>query len=338
LAADSPANGRLRNLPKISLGDSGSIPTQQATLDDSDQTQLMAQGDSRISNTGSFAPLGATGAMKPVGDELFDYHDTHSDIYLDDVEDHSHSSHAAGAAGHSPQVAQMPKSRARSFFGNLGDRLSGGGKRKDELSDSPTTWLGVDKDFEARHEGSQIGSWDNFAEDEEGWKGGAYGGDSPQSNQEALLHFSGELIDKEVWVVALGSQASQNAGLKSFLTEYKRELRNALIINLDSVGAGDLCYTIAEGTFRPSKTDRRLQNLTAAASDALQAGLEPVDFAGYNTDAAAALKAGARAISILGLAGPLPASWRWLDDRLDILDNDNIQLASDLVVEIIKSS
>ncbi|MDR2671810.1 MAG: hypothetical protein LBC35_00615 [Coriobacteriales bacterium] len=340
-----PTNQRLRNLPKLSLGDSGAIPTQQAAIDETTPSRIdVDQNDtSRISTTGSFAPLGATGVMKPVGDELFDYHDTPQDIYVDDAEDGTawQSDELHTGAVVAPQPMDIPQSRTRSFFGSLGDKLSGSGKnRKEELDGSPSSWLGVDEDFNARTEGSQIGSWDNFSEaDDDDWKGGAYGGDSYEEDQVALQSFSSELIDKEVWVVALGSHENKNAGIKNFLAEHERELRNALIINLDGIGAGTLCYTVAEGSFRPHKTDHRLQNLLEAASSALGAGLEPVNFTGFNTDAAAALKSSsARAISIIGLDGALPLGWRWSDDRLDVLDEDNIQLTADLAVEVIKSS
>ncbi|MDR3136738.1 MAG: hypothetical protein LBU07_04925 [Coriobacteriales bacterium] len=339
-AEQQPVNQRLRNLPTISLGDSGSIPTQQATLYAPNQPQPLPDSDSRVSNTGSFAPLGATGVMKPVGEELFEYHEAEHDIYVEDVEDSGHSAQGGDSLDRDAgsQMVQMPKSRARSFFGNLGDRLAGT-NRKEKLGNSPASWLGVNKDFNARSEGSQIGSWDHFSEDEdEGWQGGAYGGASDEDNQQALQLFSDELIDKEVWLVALGSHENKNAGIKALLNEYRRELRSALIINLDGVGAGDLCYTLAEGAFRPRTTDRRLQHLTAAASDALDAALEPVVFMGYDTDATAALKWGARAITIMGLDRLLPTGWRWLDDHLDVLDEDSIQLASDVVIQIIKSS
>lgn len=54
------------------------------------------------------------------------------------------------------------------------------GHHKDQEgdSDSMSSWLGVDDDFDAKKSGREIGSWDNFSEGEQkkprgGWKGGA---------------------------------------------------------------------------------------------------------------------------------------------------------------------
>jgi hypothetical protein len=341
-----PTNERLRNIPTISLGDSGMIPTQQAAFDEqaSPSEQMYQPSDSLVSNTGSFAPLGATGMMKPVGEELLEYNDEEADIYIDDSDDSfvTGDSDSSGAQEEVvPNLMPIPKSRAKSFLGGLGDKLSGSSKKRGEnLDSSPTSWLGVEDDFDARNAGNEIGSWDHFSEeeDEDGWKGGGYGGESDEENQEALERFSNQLIDKEVWLVALGSHENKNAGLKSFIHEHERDLRNALIINIDSVGAGELCFTASEGTFKTLSTDQRLRNLAEAAGRAVGVDLEPVSFVGYTTDASAALKEGLRAISILGLDQALPLGWRWSDDRLDIIDEDNLQAATDVVVEMIKSS
>lgn len=334
-----PAHDNLRNLPTLSLGNSGSIPTQQAAFDQQSLYDLdeQADGRKRVSNTGSFAPLGATGIMKPVGEELLEYSND-QDIYIDDADESAAWSGAANARERSPQIMDIPKSRTKSFFSSLGDRLSG--SRKSETHDSsPADWLGVDENYDARLEGSQIGGWENFSEaDDDDWKGGAYGGASDEENYRALQTFSSTLIDKEVWLVALGSHESGNAGMKKLLQEYERELKNALIINIDGVGAGELYFTMAEGSFIPKGTDHRLQGLVQSAGDALGIDLAPCGFTVYDSDAAAALALGARAISIVGLADKAPVGWRWKTDRLDIIKEDNLQEVTELLIEIIKSS
>ncbi|MDR2109534.1 MAG: M28 family peptidase [Coriobacteriales bacterium] len=332
---------QLANIPSLFSSESSAIPAQQPTLEKefAPQQDYLATEDSRVSRTGSFAPLGATGAFAPVGEELLDYHGGEESIYVDDADD-SALAHGAGGEGSyapSPQITTVPDSRARSFFGSLGDRLSGR-RRREELDDLPTTWLGVEDDFDARKAGGKIGSWDNFSEDDDDWKGGAFGGDSHQQNLESVATFSAEIIDHEVWLVALGSQEAENAGIKALLAAHSSELRHAMIINLDSVGAGDLCFTLSEGIFRPRKTDHRLQNLAAAASQSAAIRLDQTKFASYQTDAAAALGLGARAISLIGLDGIVPVAWRNRADTLDILDEEKIQAASELVFEMIRNS
>lgn len=339
---DIPENDKLRNLPSLSLNNSGAIQTQQAAFD---QHTLFedeeSRGSKKVSNTGSFAPLGATGIMKPVGEELFEYHEgDEQDIYIDDADDSGSSSFGSRGRSReeSPSMVDIPKSRAKSFFGSLGDRLTGGRNKADNLDSSPSAWLGVDEDYDARTEGSNIGGWDNFAEeDDDSWKGGAYGGETSEEDAAALSRFSSVLIDKEVWFVATGAHESDNAGIKALLNDHERELKSALFINLDGVGAGDLCFTMAEGTFRPRGTDHRLQGLIRSAANALGIDFAPVGLRSYNSDAFAASRMGARTISIVGLDKQLPLDWHWKDDRLDILDEDNLDAVADVVVEVIKS-
>lgn len=38
-------------------------------------------------------------------------------------------------------------------------------------------WLGVEDDYDAKKSGRGIGSWDNFEDDDDGWKGGATSSD-----------------------------------------------------------------------------------------------------------------------------------------------------------------
>ncbi|MDR2035531.1 MAG: M28 family peptidase [Coriobacteriales bacterium] len=333
-----PTNDNLRNLPTLQLGGSGSIPTQQAALD---QQMLFnpdeqAEGTKMVSNTGSFAPLGATGIMKPVGEELLQYHEDEGDIYLDDADESAAWNSREGSRSQEPRIMDIPKSRSKSFFGGLGDRLSGA--RKVETHDtSAASWLGVEEDFDARSKGSEIGGWENFSEDDDDdWKGGAFGGEA-QDNERALYAFSSELIDKEVWIVAVGAHESKNAGIKKLLAEYERELKSALVINLDSVGAGNLFYTMAEGSLLPKGTDHRLQGLIKSAANAVGVSIAPAGFTSYTTDAAEALTKGFRAISIMGLKDKLPVGWRWSSDRLEILEEKNLQAVTDVVVEVIKS-
>ena len=46
-------------------------------------------------------------------------------------------------------------------------------------------WLGVDDDYDAKKSGRGIGSWDNFEDDDDGWKGGATSSDGA-SNEDML--------------------------------------------------------------------------------------------------------------------------------------------------------
>ncbi|MDR2713999.1 MAG: hypothetical protein LBB42_00475 [Coriobacteriales bacterium] len=329
-------------IPRILPGDSGSMPVQQAVLDEGfiSLEDFGQSADSSVNITGSFAALGATGTMKPVGEELLDYHHESEDIYIADVDD----SHAAASFDDSasyapqPQEIDIPQSRARSFFGGLGERF-GGRRKRDNFDESPRDWLGVDEGFDARREGNAIGTWENFAEGgADDWKGGAYGGGSFADNAQAIRSFSSELLDKEIWLVALGAHEEDNAGMENLLEAYSSELRNSFIVNLDSIGAGELCYTVMEGSLFKSKTDHRLQGLVQSAARAIGLEIAPAVFSACETSATKALKKGARAISIMGLGKEVPPGWRWLDNRPSLISEGAIQETVDLAVEMVKSS
>jgi hypothetical protein len=331
--------GRLSALPSVAAGESGKIPTHQAglvmSLDPSEV--LLPESDSPINLTGAFAPLGATGVMRPVGEELLEYHEG-GEHYIVDADDSSVVREYSETGTFSdPELVSMPSSRVRSFFGNMGDRISG--KKKEKFEDAPSSWIGVDEGFDARKEGSSIGSWENFSEEEDdSWKGGAYGGTSYEGNVDAMMDLSQELLDKEVWLVALGAHGADNAGMKEFIRGHSSELRGALIINLEGVGAGELCFTIREGAAVGRNTDHRLQNLISSADKAVGVGISPMLFYGYETSASVALKEGMRAISLLGLEGKMPVGWSSSKDTPEHLSERTLASTSDVVIQLIKSN
>jgi hypothetical protein len=330
---------RLRNLPGLSQENTGNIPGQQATLD----TELVAKEDlfstqdSVVSATGAFVPLGTTGVMKPIGEDLLNYHDS-GEIYILDADDTSIAENYSKTGEYSePELLNIPDSRVKSFFSSVGNRFSG--KKKEKLDSSPSSWLGVDQGFNARKEGNQIGSWDNFnEEDDANWNGGAYGGASHEENVGAMMDLSQGLMDREVWLVALGANSSKNAGLSNLFANHDSELKNALFINLLGVGTGDLVFTVAEGNYRPVQTDHRMQSLISSAAQSMAIPVGPVKFSAFATDGTETLRRGGRAISIMRLGNQLPVGWRWSDNEVTQLREDNLLDVAALVLETIKNS
>ena len=335
----SRLRNRLNNLPNLSLDNAENIPMQQATLDTApvSKEELFAEDNSLISSTGAFIPLGTTGIMKPVGDELLQYAGG-GDIYVQDADDTAIEEHYSEEGHYSaPELVNIPDSRVKSFLGSVGDRLSG--RKKEKLKDSPSSWLGVDQDFNARREGRDIGTWNNFGSDsDDSWNGGAYGGDSYEDNAQAMMQLSNELLDKEVWLVALGASESRNAGLDNLFANHGNEIKNALFINLLGVGLGDLVFTISEGDYRPLQTDHRMQNLIGSAAQNMSIPIAPAEFNAFATDGTQALRQGGRAISIIGMGRHLPVGWKWSDDDISRLEEDNLLDVVSLVLETIKSS
>ena len=70
----------------------------------------------------------------------------------------------------SAPASAAPKPRKRGLGGLFG-------RKKKNDQDSMSDWLGVEDDYDAKKSGRGIGSWDNFEDDNDGWKGGATSSD-----------------------------------------------------------------------------------------------------------------------------------------------------------------
>ena len=148
-----------------------------------------------------------------------------------------------------------------------------------------------------------------------------------------------DLLDKEVWFVALGASNANGQGMKNFLDLHQSELRGALIINLESVGSGDICYVDYEGTGSPKRADRRLMSLVKKASRSLSGKeMKSQSLTYRNTDATYAMLSGMRAISIMGFDGVAPEGWHWSTDTADIVNPDKLEYVSKLLMKIIENS
>lgn len=225
-------------------------------------------------------------------------------------------------------------------------------KRAERDALDPAVWLGVDEDFDARSAGKRIGSWDRFDEDEDdfGWKGGWAGEDpigdpSFAANEAARIRrrvtesVDRELAEKEVWFVATGAEEVGTVGMQAFLREYGDQLREALIINIDGCGAGQLYWVSAEGMARRYRASARLVGLARRVSRETQTLIKPRVYRGLSTDATPALARGFKAISIMALdTAGLPVNWHWHTDTVDAVDPELIATTVELVTAMVREA
>jgi hypothetical protein len=211
-------------------------------------------------------------------------------------------------------------------------------------------WLGVGRDFDARKKGRDIGSWDNFDEDDDegGWKGGAAGVeeiDDPgfTSSEAARIRrrvtegLDRGLADKEVWFVATGAEEVGTAGMRAFLKEYAADLRDAVILNLDNLGSGSLYYITSEGMSRHYDGDRRLISAAKRVVREQQMDIRGREYRGLSTDATPALARRFRALSVMAfdINGRLP-DWHWKSDTVENVVPENLTKAADFVTEMVR--
>ena len=211
-------------------------------------------------------------------------------------------------------------------------------------------WLGVGRDFDARKKGRDIGSWDKFDDDDEdaGWKGGAAAMDeidepgftaseAARIRRRVTEGLDRALADKEVWFVATGAEEVGTAGMKAFLKEYAADLRDAVIINLDNLGSGALCYITSEGMSRHYDGDRRLISAAKRVVREHQMDIRGRVYRGLSTDATPALARRFRALSIMAfdINGRLP-DWHWRTDTVENVMPENLERAADFVAEMVR--
>ncbi len=240
------------------------------------------------------------------------------------------------------------------LLGRLGAGKSGG-KKRDQVSGEMRDWLGVDDDFDARKAGADIGSWDNFGgdvddDDDFGWKGG-WAGDDPIGDPDFAASEAArirrritetvdrEMTEKEIWFVATGCEEVGTYGMQAFLRDFGDSVKDALIINIDNVGAGQLHWASAEGMARRYRAAQRLVGLARRVSRETETIIKPRVFRGLSTDATPALARGYKAISIMAYdSNGLPVNWHWKTDTVDTLDEKLLETTADFVAAMVRDA
>jgi len=131
-----------------------------------------------------------------------------------------------------------------------------------------------------------------------------------------------------VLFVATGAEEVGTVGMVEFLKKYGRSVADALIVNLDNLGTGHLCYIDCEGMLLPHRSSPELLWL---AGNVVEKRGCPVWRSGYrllSTDATPALARGYSAMSVMAFDddGLLP-NWHWETDTVDSIQMDNLEAA-----------
>lgn len=234
----------------------------------------------------------------------------------------------------SAPASAAPKPRKRGLGGLFG-------RKKKSDQDSMSDWLGVEDDYDAKKSGRGIGSWDNFEDDNDGWKGGATSSDGA-SDEDMLSAVASmgddELLGHDIWFVATGASDCDGAGMKAFLASHRDKLRGVFFINLESVGAGRLSVVTVEGEQQLLKGDRRIMNLVSKVCKSFHVDCGALEMPYAKTDAYAALEASRRALTIAGVDGTRLACARTEDDLPHNVNPTNIATVSEVVTEVIRRS
>lgn len=146
------------------------------------------------------------------------------------------------------------------------------------------------------------------------------------------------LQNTEVWVAATGCEEAGLVGMLNLLKRHGQELQDALIVNLDGLGAGELKYVTGEGLLKACPSDPELLMFSAeVVRENPGLPFAPQEDRSLGTDAAGALIHGYRAMSIMALDedGVLP-NWHWETDVVENLDEKNLRDAETFVDLLLK--
>ena len=152
---------------------------------------------------------------------------------------------------------------------------------------------------------------------------------------EQIYHFRNPLYNTEIWFVALGSDCASHDGAKAFLAEHADELRGSMVIEVESLGVGELCVATAEGRMRKMQASSRVKRFTRAATAATGIAPGSVDLSGHDSAASIMQAAGYQTMHLLGVENGQPALKGSPDDILenvdDLLLDDNVNFLMELL-------
>ena len=152
---------------------------------------------------------------------------------------------------------------------------------------------------------------------------------------EQIYHFRNPLYNTEVWFVALGSEGAAHDGAKAFLAEHADELKGSMIIEVESLGAGELSVATAEGRMKRIAASSRVKRYTRAATAATGIAPGGVDLTGSESASSIFQAAGYQSMHLLGVEDGAPALKGSPDDIMenvdDLLLDDNVNFLMELL-------
>lgn len=145
-------------------------------------------------------------------------------------------------------------------------------------------------------------------------------------------------IDTEVWFVALGSEQYSHSGITAFLDEHADEMKGAVIINLEALGAGTLSIIEQESsifkTYRPSS---RIKRFVRQASERSGVTYRTSPLGRRDTPATVAMARGIQAFTVAGMGDGNTALYSAENDIVENIDPEAMKDASKFVMAILKS-
>jgi hypothetical protein len=158
--------------------------------------------------------------------------------------------------------------------------------------------------------------------------------------QDAILEMGDEfLVAHDIWFVATGGSSYDHAGIKAFLNEHRRDIRGAFLVNLESIGAGELSVIVNEGLHQPRRADRRLVRMIRTIAEDLHISLDTAIYDWDECESASCMRSRIRSVSIMGMDdNNLPAYSHTSSDIPDNVDPRQVSSVVRIITELIRRS
>lgn len=145
-------------------------------------------------------------------------------------------------------------------------------------------------------------------------------------------------IDTEVWFVALGSDQYSHSGITAFLDEHADEMKGAVIINLEALGAGTLSVVDQESeTFKTHRPSSRIKRFVRQASERSGVVYHTAPLTCRETPATIAMARGIQAFTVAGMGDGNTALYSAENDIVENIDPESLKEASNFIMAILKS-
>lgn len=153
-----------------------------------------------------------------------------------------------------------------------------------------------------------------------------------------LQNFRHPDIDTEVWFVALGSEQYSHSGITAFLDEHADEMKGAVIINLEALGAGTLSIVEQESsTFKTYRPSSRIKRFVRQASERSGVTYRTSPLGRRDTPATVAMARGIQAFTVAGMGDGNTALYSAENDIVENIDPEAMKDASKFIMAILKS-
>lgn len=153
---------------------------------------------------------------------------------------------------------------------------------------------------------------------------------------ERIYHFRNPAFNTEVWFVAMGCDNDSHDGVRAFLNEHRGELRGSMIIEVESLGAGELSVASHEGATKKVGASTRIKRYTREAVAATGIPLNEVDLSGTDSIASIIQEAGFQSMHLFGAENGQIALKGSADDVFENVNEFTLEENVRFIYELLK--